>query len=54
MMEFVPHPPWEEYGEWEDWKTTDNPFIRWRGKHEGNPHKPSKVRWVSQSIVSPI
>ena len=30
MMEFVPHPPWEEYGEWGDWKTTDNPFIRWR------------------------
>jgi hypothetical protein len=29
MIEFVPGPPWDGF-EWGDWKTGDNPFLRWR------------------------
>lgn len=29
MIEFVPGPPWDDF-EWGDWKTGDNPFLRWR------------------------
>jgi hypothetical protein len=29
MIEFVPGPPWDD-SEWGDWKTGDNPFLRWR------------------------
>ncbi|MDR1461934.1 MAG: hypothetical protein LBI68_02180 [Azoarcus sp.] len=29
MIEFVPGPPWDNF-EWGDWKTGDNPFLRWR------------------------
>jgi hypothetical protein len=29
MIEFMPGPPWNDFG-WGDWKTSDNPFLRWR------------------------
>ena len=30
MIEFVPGAPWADHDAWGDWKTTNNPFIRWR------------------------
>lgn len=30
MIEFVPGPPWGDIDAWDDWRLTDNPFMRWR------------------------
>ena len=30
MIEFFPGPPWGDIDAWDDWRVTDNPFMRWR------------------------